>query len=206
MYAVGGRSFDSCRGVRQEIFGQGVNLQSSCPLSLRDALTRRVRTNMFIDFLDYGNHVNLYSEEISRGGEGLGVSSTARDGRLGADRPSEHATSLLTCHLDIGSFQFGSSSGRQSGKRLASDLRSQDPESRQYIAPLVQCMYGYALRVSMSSWSLSSPSLWGVRHLEYDVRSTFDLIMRYTDPLMIFTIDGDTLDVPLPTARALGSH
>lgn len=30
--------------------------------------------NMFMDFLGYGNHVALYSEEISRGGEGLGVS------------------------------------------------------------------------------------------------------------------------------------
>ena len=29
---------------------------------------------MFMDFLGYGNHVELYSEEISRGGEGLGVS------------------------------------------------------------------------------------------------------------------------------------
>ncbi len=29
---------------------------------------------MFMDFLGYGNHVALYSEEISRGGEGLGVS------------------------------------------------------------------------------------------------------------------------------------
>jgi hypothetical protein len=29
---------------------------------------------MFMDFLGYGNHVSLYSEEISRGGEGLGVS------------------------------------------------------------------------------------------------------------------------------------
>ncbi|GFZ46845.1 Uncharacterized protein JCM24511_04065 [Saitozyma sp. JCM 24511] len=28
--------------------------------------------NMFMDFLGYGNHVELYSEEISRGGEGLG--------------------------------------------------------------------------------------------------------------------------------------
>jgi hypothetical protein len=28
---------------------------------------------MFMDFLGYGNHVELYSEEISRGGEGLGV-------------------------------------------------------------------------------------------------------------------------------------
>jgi hypothetical protein len=27
-----------------------------------------------MDFLGYGNHVSLYSEEISRGGEGLGVS------------------------------------------------------------------------------------------------------------------------------------
>ena len=30
------------------------------------------RVNMFMDFLGYGNHVELYSEEISRGGEGLG--------------------------------------------------------------------------------------------------------------------------------------
>lgn len=27
---------------------------------------------MFIEFLGYGNHVALYSEEISPGGEGLG--------------------------------------------------------------------------------------------------------------------------------------
>lgn len=27
---------------------------------------------MFIEFLGYGNHVSLYSEEISSGGEGLG--------------------------------------------------------------------------------------------------------------------------------------
>ena len=27
---------------------------------------------MFEDFLGYGNHVGLYSEEISRAGEGLG--------------------------------------------------------------------------------------------------------------------------------------
>ncbi len=33
--------------------------------------------NMFMDFLGYGNHVELYSEEISRGGEGLGVSQKA---------------------------------------------------------------------------------------------------------------------------------
>jgi hypothetical protein len=32
------------------------------------------RVLMFMDFLGYGNHVALYSEEISRGGEGLGVS------------------------------------------------------------------------------------------------------------------------------------
>lgn len=29
--------------------------------------------NMFIDFFGYGNYVELYSEEISFGGEGLGV-------------------------------------------------------------------------------------------------------------------------------------
>ena len=34
------------------------------------------RVTMFMDFLGYGNHVELYSEEISRGGEGLGVSPT----------------------------------------------------------------------------------------------------------------------------------
>lgn len=28
---------------------------------------------MFMDFLGYGNHVELYSEEISPGGEGSGV-------------------------------------------------------------------------------------------------------------------------------------
>lgn len=27
---------------------------------------------MFEDFIGYGNHVALYSEEISRGGEGIG--------------------------------------------------------------------------------------------------------------------------------------
>lgn len=32
-----------------------------------------IRVNMFMDFLGYGNHVELYSEEISSGGEGLGV-------------------------------------------------------------------------------------------------------------------------------------
>jgi len=36
---------------------------------------------MFMDFLGYGNHVSLYSEEISRGGEGLGVSDQ-RKGRM----------------------------------------------------------------------------------------------------------------------------
>lgn len=35
-----------------------------------DYLERAV--NMFEDFIGYGNHVGLYSEEISRGGEGLG--------------------------------------------------------------------------------------------------------------------------------------
>ena len=40
------------------------------------------RVTMFLDFLGYGNHVELYSEEISRGGEGLGVSSPAM-GRAG---------------------------------------------------------------------------------------------------------------------------
>ena len=32
------------------------------------------RVMMFSDFLGYGNHVGLMSEEISSGGEGLGVS------------------------------------------------------------------------------------------------------------------------------------
>jgi hypothetical protein len=34
---------------------------------------------MFMDFLGYGNHVSLYSEEISPGGEGLGVSLSLMD-------------------------------------------------------------------------------------------------------------------------------
>ena len=37
-----------------------------------------ISVNMFMDFLGYGNHVELYSEEISRGGEGLGVSRVIR--------------------------------------------------------------------------------------------------------------------------------
>jgi hypothetical protein len=40
----------------------------------RIAADLRGRVNMFMDFLGYGNHVELYSEEISPGGEGLGVS------------------------------------------------------------------------------------------------------------------------------------
>jgi hypothetical protein len=36
---------------------------------------------MFMDFLGYGNHVALYSEEISSGGEGLGVSTSKFSGK-----------------------------------------------------------------------------------------------------------------------------
>ncbi|KAK1924009.1 Six-hairpin glycosidase-like protein [Papiliotrema laurentii] len=54
---------------------------SLCTLWTVEALTRAGVYNrpyldkavtMFMDFLGYGNHVELYSEEISRGGEGLG--------------------------------------------------------------------------------------------------------------------------------------
>jgi hypothetical protein len=57
---------------------------------------------MFMDFLGYGNHVELYSEEISRGGEGLGVScssssTTTRraDAAVRTPRKRSH-TSLLS--------------------------------------------------------------------------------------------------------------
>ncbi|KIR53938.1 glycosyl hydrolase [Cryptococcus gattii Ru294] len=54
---------------------------SLCTLWCVEALTRAGvfnakyldhAMNMFMDFLGYGNHVELYSEEISAGGEGLG--------------------------------------------------------------------------------------------------------------------------------------
>ncbi|CAK9781214.1 unnamed protein product [Cutaneotrichosporon oleaginosum] len=54
---------------------------SLCTLWCIEALTRAgeydpkylsAAVNMFIEFLGYGNHVDLYSEEISPGGEGLG--------------------------------------------------------------------------------------------------------------------------------------
>ncbi|CAD6573528.1 MAG: hypothetical protein TREMPRED_000852 [Tremellales sp. Tagirdzhanova-0007] len=49
---------------------------SLCTLWGVEALTRagvhHKPVTMFMDFLGYGNHVELYSEEISRGGEGLG--------------------------------------------------------------------------------------------------------------------------------------
>ncbi|WVQ77827.1 hypothetical protein IAR50_007520 [Cryptococcus sp. DSM 104548] len=54
---------------------------SLCTLWCVEALTRAgvynekyldIAVNMFMDFLGYGNHIGLYSEEISAGGEGLG--------------------------------------------------------------------------------------------------------------------------------------
>jgi len=54
---------------------------SLCTLWCVEAMTRAgvhdknyldKAVNMFMDFLGYGNHVELYSEEISAGGEGLG--------------------------------------------------------------------------------------------------------------------------------------
>jgi len=54
---------------------------SLCTLWCIEAMTRagvykkeylERAVHMFMDFLGYGNHVGLYSEEISRGGEGLG--------------------------------------------------------------------------------------------------------------------------------------
>ena len=62
------RGFDQGGSISQTILGEGV----SDILGVRTKLILSV--NMFMDFLGYGNHVSLYSEEISRGGEGLGVS------------------------------------------------------------------------------------------------------------------------------------
>lgn len=55
--------------------------------------------NMFMDFLNYANHAGLFSEEISRGGEGLGVSFASAKAHV------EHASSVLACHSDLGCIQ-----------------------------------------------------------------------------------------------------
>jgi hypothetical protein len=54
---------------------------------------------MFMDFLNYANHAGLFSEEISRGGEGLGVSAVRSEADV------EHASSLFTRHIDLGCIQ-----------------------------------------------------------------------------------------------------
>lgn len=52
---------------------------------------------MFMDFLGYGNHVELYSEEISRGGEGLGVSLFVHHiVKYVLTCRAEHASGILT--------------------------------------------------------------------------------------------------------------
>jgi hypothetical protein len=68
---------------------------------------------MFMDFLGYGNHVELYSEEISRGGEGLGVSYPPVAPQRVALIPSEHPASVLTRHSYLGGVQPGQGFGRK---------------------------------------------------------------------------------------------
>lgn len=53
------------------------------PKLLQQAVT------MFEDFLGYGNHVGLYSEEISRAGEGLGNTPQGVSPDLNESQPSE---------------------------------------------------------------------------------------------------------------------
>lgn len=64
---------------------------------------------MFMDFLGYGNHVELYSEEISRGGEGLGVSPTWNNSGKLVKLMIEHPASVLTRHADLRCVQPGPS-------------------------------------------------------------------------------------------------
>jgi hypothetical protein len=74
---------------------------------------------MFMDFLGYGNHVSLFSEEISAGGEGLGVSGSfqARK-RWGEDSDlAEYPSGVLTCYPYFGGFQLGPNAQR--GQDLA---------------------------------------------------------------------------------------
>lgn len=69
-----------------------------------------------MDFLGYGNHVALYSEEISRGGEGLGVSDSSipirfeNSGRypINDNNLIEYSTSFLSCHTYLRCVQLGS--------------------------------------------------------------------------------------------------
>jgi hypothetical protein len=66
---------------------------------------------MFMDFLGYGNHVELYSEEISRGGEGLGVSRPAAQTSCvvrrvtAAELMAEHPPGVLARHAHLGGVQ-----------------------------------------------------------------------------------------------------
>jgi hypothetical protein len=68
---------------------------------------------MFMDFLGYGNHVELYSEEISPGGEGLGVSDNLPISgvRCMLTSASEYTASVLTCYADFGCIQSGQGAG-----------------------------------------------------------------------------------------------
>jgi hypothetical protein len=75
VYIMVYRSFDQGRSIPQTILGEGV----SDIIGVGTGLIF-ISVNMFMDFLGYGNHVSLYSEEISRGGEGLGVSDNREEG------------------------------------------------------------------------------------------------------------------------------
>ena len=57
------------------------------------------RVNMFMDFLNYANHAKLFSEEISRGGEGLGVSA------VNGIADIEYASGIFARHVDFGCIQ-----------------------------------------------------------------------------------------------------
>jgi hypothetical protein len=74
---------------------------------------------MFMDFLGYGNHVSLFSEEISAGGEGLGVSGSfqARNRRGAVSDLAEYPPGVLACHPHFGGFQLGQNAQR--GQDLA---------------------------------------------------------------------------------------
>ena len=85
---------------------------SLCTLWCVEAMTRAgkyhkpyldMAVNMFMDFLGYGNHVELYSEEISPGGEGLGVSRVLPD--FDSADLAEHTSGFLPCHAHLSSVQ-----------------------------------------------------------------------------------------------------
>ena len=106
LYTMVYRGIDPGWCIPQTILGEGVSPPSFKPYFVTQSRYEADNTsvNMFMDFLGYGrskcplfspffnfsdtfpsftdwllgNHVNLFSEEISRGGEGLGVSPSTR--------------------------------------------------------------------------------------------------------------------------------